>query len=147
MTRLMRLRKRAAGDGGQALVEFALILPVLLLMIIGIVEFARAWNIKQVITDAAREGARTAVVSDDDVGEDSVRTVISTALASGGVDPAAADVSIVPPIARPQPEGSTTVRIEVPFNFVFFGPIFNLYFSKPMTSSITLSTSFTMRNE
>ena len=46
-------------DGrGQALVELALILPILLMLLLGIFEFGRAWNTKQVITDAAREGAR-----------------------------------------------------------------------------------------
>ena len=44
------------GDEGQALVEFALILPVILLLVVGMLEFARAWNLHQALTDAAREG-------------------------------------------------------------------------------------------
>ncbi len=47
---------------GQAVVEFALVLPLILIMLISVFEFARAWNIQQVLTDAAREGARVAVV-------------------------------------------------------------------------------------
>ena len=47
---------------GQAVVEFALVLPLILIMVISVFEFARAWNIQQVLTDAAREGARVAVV-------------------------------------------------------------------------------------
>jgi Flp pilus assembly protein TadG len=35
-----------------------MVLPLLLVMLIGIFEFGRAWNIYQTITDAAREGAR-----------------------------------------------------------------------------------------
>ena len=49
-------------DRGQSLVEMAVVLPVLLLLIIGMVEFARAWMFQQVITNIAREGARLAVI-------------------------------------------------------------------------------------
>ena len=55
------LRATRWGERGQALAEFALVLPLMLLFIAGIVELGRAWNIKQVVTDAAREGARYAV--------------------------------------------------------------------------------------
>jgi Flp pilus assembly protein TadG len=47
---------------GQALAEFAMVLPLILLFIAAILEFGRAWNIKQAVTDAAREGARYTVV-------------------------------------------------------------------------------------
>ena len=40
-------------NAGQALAEFALVLPLILLFIAGIVEMGRAWNIKQAVTDAA----------------------------------------------------------------------------------------------
>jgi len=49
---------------GQSLVEFALILPVLMLIILGIVEFGWLLNGQITLTNAAREGARTAVVCD-----------------------------------------------------------------------------------
>jgi Flp pilus assembly protein TadG len=54
-----------AGKGGQALAEFALVLPLILLFIAAILEFGRAWNIKQAVTDAAREGARYTVVQNE----------------------------------------------------------------------------------
>ena len=47
---------------GQALAEFALVLPLVLMFIAAILEFGRAWNVKQAVTDAAREGARYTVV-------------------------------------------------------------------------------------
>jgi Flp pilus assembly protein TadG len=52
------LRRSDRPRRGQALIEFALILPVILLLVVGMLEFARAWNLHQVMTDAAREGAR-----------------------------------------------------------------------------------------
>src|SRR5688572_19560794 len=46
-------------DRGAAMVEFALVLPVLVLLLFGIIEFTRAYNAKTTMTHAAREGART----------------------------------------------------------------------------------------
>ena len=57
-------------DAGQSLVEFAILIPILLGVVIGIFEFGRAWNVDQVLTNAGREGARLAVIptsSVDDV--------------------------------------------------------------------------------
>lgn len=59
-----RLGRATRNRRGQALAEFALVLPLVLLFIAGIVEMGRAWNIKQAVTDAAREGARYTVVMD-----------------------------------------------------------------------------------
>jgi hypothetical protein len=50
--------------GGQSIIEFALLLPILLMVIFGITEFGRAILVKNVLHTAAREGARLAVVSD-----------------------------------------------------------------------------------
>jgi hypothetical protein len=47
-----------ARDRGAAAVEFALVLPLLLLMVFGIVDFGRALNVQIMVTQAAREGAR-----------------------------------------------------------------------------------------
>lgn len=53
------MRKRTAkGERGAAAVEFALILPVLLLLVLGIIEFGRIYNIQISLSGAAREGAR-----------------------------------------------------------------------------------------
>lgn len=45
-------------DRGAAAVEFALVLPILLLLVFGIIEFGRLYNIQTSITAAARQGAR-----------------------------------------------------------------------------------------
>lgn len=52
-------RKR---ESGQSLVEFALIVPLLILIVLGIIEFGWIFNGKITTTSAAREGARVAAV-------------------------------------------------------------------------------------
>jgi Flp pilus assembly protein TadG len=51
-------------DKGVAAIEFALVLPVLVLLLIGIVEFSLLLYNKAMITNASREGARVGVVYD-----------------------------------------------------------------------------------
>ena len=92
ITRLFRrLRKN---HRGQALVEMALILPVFLLMVLGMIDLARAWNAKQVITDAAREAARRGVVDYPSIIVDRayVEGIALAAIANAGFDPALAIV-------------------------------------------------------
>lgn len=57
-------RRRRGGEEGAALVEFALIMPVLFLILFGVIEFAIAFNDYQSIRQGARDGARQAVVKD-----------------------------------------------------------------------------------
>jgi len=52
----------AAKTGGQALIEFALVLPVFVFMLFGIVDAGRYVYMNSVLSQAAREGARTAAV-------------------------------------------------------------------------------------
>ena len=59
---MKRFSRRAAGDRGAVAVEFALILPVLLLIVVGTIEFGRVYSQVQVYNGAAREGARCAAV-------------------------------------------------------------------------------------
>jgi TadE-like protein len=50
-------------ESGAELVEAAVVIPILLMLLLGIVTFGRAWNVYQTITRAAREGARQAVLT------------------------------------------------------------------------------------
>jgi Flp pilus assembly protein TadG len=59
-------RNFAQREKGTELLELALILPFLLVMVVGIIDFGNAWAIKDQLTGAARDGARTAVASFND---------------------------------------------------------------------------------
>jgi Flp pilus assembly protein TadG len=56
---------RAEGDHGAAAVEFAIIVPLLVLLVFGIYEFGRAYNTQVQLTGAAREGARVMAITND----------------------------------------------------------------------------------
>jgi len=108
---------------GQALVELALLLPVLLLLVIGCIEFGRGFFLKNMAINAAREGARTAVVlSTTDWKTSTIRTAVKSAVTSSSVrDPIQIDPDPGPPNVKNQ---AVTVTVKVTFdtivpNFIF----------------------------
>jgi Flp pilus assembly protein TadG len=70
----MSARRRAAGrsgserEKGAVAVEFALVLPIFLVLVLGIFEFGRGFNIQVSLSEAARESARYAAVHSSDAG-------------------------------------------------------------------------------
>jgi Flp pilus assembly protein TadG len=76
MTRILR---RVRGQRGAVAVEFALILPVLLLIVIGTIEFGRVYSQFQVFNGAAREGARCAAVKSTPFSDCDIQTRIDQA--------------------------------------------------------------------
>jgi Flp pilus assembly protein TadG len=136
-----RFRYSTRDTGGQAAVEFALVLPFLLVMLIGIVEFGRAWNQHQVITDAARESARAASLWGSTTEAD-VKKVATDAMAAAGIDYRRAEIDIV----NLDGAGNTpvTVSIDLRYRFTFFAPLVAWATGEEI---IHLKTSFAMRNE
>lgn len=79
---------RRDGRRGQSLVEFALVLPVLLLVFMGILDFGRAIFAYNSLSNAAREGARVAIVDQTVVGGVPVGATEAANQATGlGLDP------------------------------------------------------------
>lgn len=62
--------RRSKSERGAVAVEFAIVLPVFLLLVLGIVEFGRAFNIQVSLSEAAREAARYAAVHCTEAGYD-----------------------------------------------------------------------------
>lgn len=137
-----RTARMVESDRGQALVEFALVVPLLLMLVIGIFEFGRAWNVYQVLTEAARAGARAAVVADAGVSEDSVFATIRHTLSRAGLDPSSANISLTG--WRSGTGTPASVTIQFPYRFVFLRPFMGW---TSQGAAITLATAFTMRNE
>lgn len=143
----MRLH-RGRGRSGQSAVEMALVLPVLLIFILGIIEFGQAWHVKQVVTDAARAGARRAVVADPLMTQDSVRIVIRRALARSGVDGGNMGIdfdTLPPPTGHWRESGAIqTITVEVQFRFGFLSPMLKAVAG---SDSVKLASVVSMRNE
>ena len=141
--RSLRTALGKSGDTGQALVELALILPVILLLVVGMLEFSRAWNLHQALTDATREGARRAAVQDADyASQDSAKAAIWRGLSQAGYDPAAAgaayQVRFEYPSAAPGRSPGRASRVDVRFPYRFWVLPFR---------TITMRSTFTMRIE
>lgn len=111
---IISVRSVAARDErGAAAVEFALVLPLLILFTFGIIEFGRAYSAKIELTAAVREGARAAALGNDGV----AATKGATDLGSGTITvkpitpcpdvPAATDQAVV--------EASYPFSYEIPF--------------------------------
>lgn len=64
--KMHRVRETSRREAGAAAVEFALVLPVLLLLICGTIDFARAYNAHISLSGAAREGARVLALGTGD---------------------------------------------------------------------------------
>ena len=126
--------------------EFALILPVILLSMVGMLEFARAWNLHQVMTDAAREGARRAVIPDATAPTHRPRTRSKAAMWGNsprlGYDPQYASMGVVLNITRrAEPD------VEEQRRFRHHQPLVPYRFAILPGRPITMRSSFTMRNE
>jgi Flp pilus assembly protein TadG len=74
-------RHRISREEGVAAVEFALILPVLALLLFGVLEFGRVWSQYQVFQGAAREGARCAAVQATEFSDCEIQPAIDQAAA------------------------------------------------------------------
>jgi Flp pilus assembly protein TadG len=139
-------RAAAHGESGQALAEVAIALPLLLLMLIGIWEFARAYQIQQVVVNAAREGAREVVLPPDAGGggtQDSARAVVNNYLSGGHISGATVTITGTESTGQPM-----TVSVSVPYSFQLIGPIIRLATGNSGgPGDITLSSQATMRHE
>lgn len=139
---LSRKRPTLRSRPGQGLVEFVLVAPLLLILLFGIIEFARAWNIRHVVTDAAREGARNLAVDNANLTPDSVTVLIGNALTAAGLNPANATISLDENGGTPgQP---STVSIQYPYQL---GVIRVLLGWAVDQGQLNIRSTFVMRNE
>ena len=131
-----QLLVRGSGERGSAAVEFALLLPVLLLIVFGIIDFGRALNAQETLTQAAREGARLAALNQPDV-------TGRTQSAATGLSPVG--VTVTPCPVGAGPEVSATVKVSYLFHFVTpIGAVAGLVGGKGLGSPITLTAQGVM---
>jgi len=142
-------RRRLSSESGAELVEFALVLPILLLLIAGIADFGLLFHSHEVTTNAAREGARLAVLPGYDAnGYAAVQTRVSSYIAAGGLT--GAFTTTVTPQAVDLGGGLTAngvqVRVAYTHTFLFIGPIVGLI-NGTFATTLTYQTAAVMRTE
>lgn len=123
---------------GVAAVEFAVVAPVFFLVVLGIIEFGRMVMVQQVITNAAREGARISVL--DSATTARVTTRVNDYLAAASLRGATVLVSPNPPTSAGFDE-PVSVEIRIPFSAV--SPLTSPFLS----SGVVLSAESVMRRE
>ena len=144
---IARLRRQE----GAALIEAAFTLPLMLFVCIGILEFGRAYQAWQVVTNASREGARIAVLPGMD--DAAVTSRVKTYLEAGALDKASVAAVVIQRNTTVSIGGTSTasaskVTVNYPFEFMVFQPVAQLVVSgSTVGTPLTMSASTTMRNE
>jgi Flp pilus assembly protein TadG len=131
-------------ERGAALLEAAVTIPLLLLVAIGTLEFGRAYQTWQVLTNAAREGARIAVLPNQT--QSVVTQRVRDYMQAGQLpryNTATVTVNSAATITvNGAPVQASQVRVDYPFSFIVLQPVARL-----VTPSTTLGSAITMRAE
>lgn len=129
---MLRLADYIRNNRGQSLVEFALVLPVLTLLVFGIIDYGRLFNEFLVISHASREGARAGIVSA------ATLSVVSTAVKS-----AAPNRTLTIAMNPSTPVRGNPVTVTVSSRLTLLTPVSTLFTQNPFP--VTAAT--TMRAE
>ena len=136
MFKLFKIRKRAKGETGQSLVEFALLLPIFLILLVGVVEIGWGLNSYLTVVDSARDGARLASKGSATDAEITALVVREAERLDGGIDPS--NISIVRSTAA---DGSTSIDVRVCYDHaLIMGVPLIVPNPLPMCSSTSMPT-------
>ena len=134
-------------DAGAELVEFALVFPLLLLVVLGMIDFGLLFQQEAVLTNAAREGARIAVLPNYTSADATTRVAqyVQASLISQGQ---AVTTTVGAPVAVPigtHCMSTVTVTLSYPHRYLFLGGIARYFHATFGTK--TLRVTATMRRE
>lgn len=129
---MTRLGHRARSERGAELIEFALVFPILLMVMLGIVDFGFLFQRMEVVTNAAREGARIAVLPGYTIND--VRARVCGYIVTGGLPITGScptptnpqinvDMAFSIPLPDNDPMSGKEVEVVYTHNYVFIGPI------------------------
>ncbi len=154
MAPVRSVRERLKSERGAELIEFALIFPLLLLVILGIIDFGFLFQRYEVLTNATREGARMASLPSYTAAD--VKGRVCAYLLAGGVpttgcpgNPTNPAVSLadepIPVAGKPTMQGAK-VTVAYSHSFMFVGPIVSMM-GGTWTNTRTITTVAVMRRE
>lgn len=136
--RTLHERRSARRRKGAALIEFAVVAPVLFLLIFAVIEFGRVIMVEQIITNAAREGARRAILEQSTAAD--VQTGVTEYLTNNTIS--GATVTVSPDNLERLGFGApVTVTVSVPVDSVSWFP------ATRWVQGATLSVQSVMRCE
>ena len=133
------MRNRLRGERGAAAVEFAFIVPLLIVLVLGIAEFGRAFQVQGTLSAAAREGVRVMALQND-----RPAAMVAVRNASTSLDPTITDAQINIRLVGgtagncpPTDAGNTSVRLTITYRMPFLTGFFG--------SGLTLTGTGVMR--
>lgn len=127
------MTRTGSRDRGAAAIEFAIILPLLLLVIAGIVDYGRAFYTEIALTNAAREGARAASVSTMSLSQVQARTAA-----------AAPGLTVTTTAALCPGTGNASVTTRSNFEWILLQPVMGIFGASDALPT-TLSSTAVMR--
>ena len=119
-----------ASERGAAMIEFALLLPLLVMLVFGIITFGRAYFAKVELASAVREGARAAAL-----GKTNGDAVGATVTAGSGLGISSGNVQV---LASCPPGADTAARVRATYDFTYNIPLVS-------SGTKTLTATGTMR--
>ena len=133
---------RQQNERGAAAVEFALLLPVLLTILYGIIEFGMIMYGREVVTNASREGARAGIIQVSPKPTSGQITTIATNYLTGtGINPSQVTITVTGAGGA----SPTMLTVTATYNYPWLVPYIPAVLGLPSPLPITMST--TMRNE
>jgi Flp pilus assembly protein TadG len=137
--RLRQLLRGGRGEEGFSAVEFAIILPVLMLLILGAMDLAHAYYTQHIITNASRDGARYAVAYTSTTNQPTsgqISTYVTTALNynSFNID----SLSVSGNYTGTSPNRIATVTVQAKMNWWILGSLL------PNPMQLTATTAMTV---
>lgn len=133
---------RIRGSKGQALVELALILPVLLMLILGVVEFGRAFYMKNTLVNAVRGAARKAAVSNSWTSS-TIRFWTYSSVPASWRNPSVISLAQSNPATPPSSGSGADITVNAKVRFTTIVP--NFFF--PFKNYTSITAQATMRYE
>jgi len=140
--------KRYRSQKGAALLEAAITVPIILLISVGIFEFGRAYQTQQVLTNAAREGARIAVL--ETTTDADIRTRVNDYLTAGGLKTLGdGDIAVSRAVVLTASSTASSVEITYQFDFMVLNPVVRLIAPTDTKTGapIKMKAATLMRNE
>ncbi|KDR93774.1 TadE-like protein [Peptoclostridium litorale DSM 5388] len=125
---------------GQTLIELALVLPILLMLVFGIIEFGRVFNAYVLVSNASREGARQASVGKAD---SDVRTKVKDVASSLGLEEG--DININP--GKGSRDYGDQVTVTVNYELPIIAPLIDVILDPDGDGNYQLQVSTSMRVE